>query len=188
MSDYLTMRPKASSEWQQVVKHVMGLWPELHKKHWSKMINDVWLQRLGHHDLDLVLSELKHTASESSFFPKAGDLHRKIEARSKERRPQQVQENDDLPDWETIQAEWRTIKARVSAISDEDREQHKQTLLQQDWRLGWMAHQHSMSKGWLAQIHRRIQAGLQPDEPDPNLQVPERYEGPGGNLGVADLL
>jgi hypothetical protein len=78
---------------------------------------------------------------------------------------------------------WSMIRTMLAALTEDELQQHKQTLLAHDWRTGWMADRPVTSRGWQALIWQRLSDGYEATEP-PRYEVPSRPT-KAGNLAEA---
>ncbi len=164
---------KASDAWREVVKAIMGLWPEHHKRHWSPYVEKAWRQRLGHLPLDSVLASLQHHATDRPYFPKAGEIAKTISVKREssvgDRKEKTVEEEK-----KEFAIYLETAKEFYATIPEDEKLAHKLTTVKQDWRYEHAAGFKLSHPLWRSVINHRVRRGLAPDQPDPDIVVPPR--------------
>ena len=162
---------KAGDNWADIEQYIKDLWPSTYKKHMTNALSRIWKRKLGHIRVDTVLSALDYLATESHFFPKAGEVWRRAktiieEDESQERRNEIVQRTANIEqEAEEIKSHWINIKQIIKGLKKSEREAHKQSIIQQG-RLKHIQEIPSNSYLWSAEIYDRIIRKVEPNETD----------------------
>lgn len=64
---------------------------------------------------------------------------------------------------------WEDAATLVLAIGKKDAAQHRQTVLDTDWRMAHLKNHDLMSKAWVAIISQRIEENVLPDQPSKGI-------------------
>ena len=162
----------ANSKWPEVMSLIRGLWPGQANKYMNTMVEQNWKERLGNIPFDRVKLALKMWAADNPYFPKAGQIYKDCtkEKQTNERIASRKDVTEELAEYNN---HWSLVYATVSKISEEDKEEHKRTVMLQDWRLRWLKDQPTSSRVWIAIIHQRIKKKIPPDRFDPSTEIPE---------------
>lgn len=173
------LQEKVADHWKEILDLIEGLWPTRYDKELTPALLSVWKRRLSHYPADLVKHILEDHSANSRFFPKVGEITREAD-RVINNKPAEQHSNDARREIEKMRAEsensWALADAILADLTARQLEEHKQTLLRQDWRTHWMKDKPASSRNWRALIVERVKNGLSPHEDNPECNPPERPE------------
>lgn len=168
-------------EWDALLKMMRGLFPTNFSRNMTPEMRDLWKRTLGAKNFMQVKMEIEIWAAHEKYFPKPGEIRKRVEAKQpKKKQVRQLMSNPNAK--KEVEQEWREGKKIVDALTYEQRQQHKQSALKSDWRIGHLKDRPVNSRAWQAIIIARINRGLEPDQIDETpvkkpKKEPDEYEG-----------
>lgn len=162
------------NDFPQFIKSLAATYPGKFDKMTSEQFS-VWKRVLTSYPIGDCKQALQDYAGIARFAPQPIDIKNRAVAIRNERSAESVGSVrfKDVG-FRVHRQEWEHIATVVANVSDEGREQHKQSAMQADWRLRWMKDKPSTGRGWLTIIAKRISRRLEPDAIDAMCEVPVR--------------
>ena len=146
-------------------------------------VSNVWRMAMGSFAIDRCVAALRDWAAFRDKWPHPSSIRAFLSANTTKKSCSPASYGDYSH--EQAEQDMRERDATIAAMTDEDLNRHKASLLAYDWRVQWMAKREPRTLGWKAMICRRVWNGLAPDEHWPE-DVPDKPVFPAkGNIGKA---
>lgn len=146
-------------ELDSVIEMVQQLWPRMDM---NPEIKNIWWMAIHKLNAAEVIPILRDLKLRSSRIPQPAQINAMLSKPSP---------GASETDWESedmkVNSDWKQVDERFNQLTEMEKEQHKKSMLNDDWQLKWMEDQPVNSNAWKALIVKgRLDYELQPTDAD----------------------